>query len=230
MELVSAVNFVCVYWGNKYSTDYVQNLYNMVKRHTTIPINFVCFTDHVKLPKLVKGDIEFKPFHKHDEEGWWNKMLMYSKESGLKGPSLYLDLDVVIMKNIDDMFTFGDDMTFGVINDFNGNSKMFNSSVVKFNTELTDKLIYQRYLADRTNLKRNQGDQNVMSILIDKNPHVKVMPDEWTFSYKWHNRKRPRFHKNDWTYELQPSAKIAVFHGRPNPHESDQEWVKTNWK
>jgi len=231
MELASPlVNFVCVYWGTKYAPVYVENLYNMVNRHTTIPYNFICFTDHVKLHKMVKGDIEFKPLPRHDEDGWWNKMLMYSKESGLEGENLYMDLDVVIMKNIDEMFKFGDENTFGVINDFNGFNTMYNSSIVKFNTNHTHDAIYEKYMADRTNWKRNQGDQNVMSAIMKDKPETKVMPDEWTFSYKWFNRKRPRFSKSEWTFELQPSAKVAVFHGRPDPHESDQEWVKNNWK
>ena len=54
--------FACVNYGTKYDVKYVQNLYNMVKRNTTMPYKFVCFTDHVKLPKLVEGDIEVRQF------------------------------------------------------------------------------------------------------------------------------------------------------------------------
>ena len=46
------MNFCCVYYGDKYDVKYVQNLYNMVQRHLTIPHKFYCFTDHVKLHKL----------------------------------------------------------------------------------------------------------------------------------------------------------------------------------
>ena len=45
------MNFCCVYYGDKYDVKYVQNLYNMIQRHLTIPHKFYCFTDHVKLPK-----------------------------------------------------------------------------------------------------------------------------------------------------------------------------------
>jgi len=55
-------------------------------------------------------------------------------------------------------------------------------------------------------------------------------PDDWTFSYKWFSRTQPRFAKNQWTFELNQQAKVAVFHGNPNPHESEQQWVKDNWK
>ena len=58
---------------------------------------------------------------------------------------------------------------------------------------------------------------------------LRTMPDDWSFSYKWNNRDNPRFAKSDWTFEKQSESKVAVFHGNPNPHESEQEWVKSNW-
>ena len=223
------MNFVCVYWGNKYSTDYVQKLYNMVERNLTIPHKFVCFTDNIRLHKIVTGDIDYRPFVTNDEQHWWNKMGLYSKDSGLEGPCLYMDLDVVILDNIDEMATFGNEMTFGVINDFNGNTQMFNSSIVKFNTDITDRAIWQEYYHDRPNWRRQQGDQNVMSMLMLKHPNTEIMPDRWTYSAKWHDRKAPRFHKSDWKFERKPEAKVAVFHGQPNPHECEQVWVKNAW-
>jgi urocanate hydratase len=36
---------VCVKWGNKYIPKYVNVLYNMVQRHTTVPFQFHCLTD-----------------------------------------------------------------------------------------------------------------------------------------------------------------------------------------
>ena len=55
-------------------------------------------------------------------------------------------------------------------------------------------------------------------------------PDSWTQSYKWLNRKGERYHIDKMTYEQDPNAKVCVFHGNPNPHESTQEWVKKLWK
>ena len=37
---------VCVKWGNKYVSQYANILYNMVKRHTTVPFEFHCITDN----------------------------------------------------------------------------------------------------------------------------------------------------------------------------------------
>ena len=224
------MNFVCVYYGDKYSTDYVQVLYNMVQRNTTVPHKFIVYTDHVKLHKIVDGDIEYRQFFHHDLQGWWNKMQLYSPEACLKGPTLYMDLDVVILNNIDQMFNFGDDNTFGVIRDFNPATGQFNSSIIKFNNEIAQEYIWKPFIADKQKYLKLQGDQNAMSVLIEKCPHLKIMPDEWTFSYKWNNRIKPRFHKTEWTFECASESLVSVFHGQPNPHESTQEWVKNHWK
>ena len=90
------MNFCCVYYGDKYDVKYVQTLYNMIQRHLTIPYKFYCFTDHVKLPKLLDGNIICKPFHHHNYEGWWNKLQLFSPEAELEGVNFYLDLEVKI--------------------------------------------------------------------------------------------------------------------------------------
>ena len=61
-------------------------------------------------------------------------------------------------------------------------------------------------------------------------PILKLYPDDWTQSYKWLDRSQTRFHKKSMNFEQSPNAKIAIFHGHPNPHESDKEWVKNNFK
>ena len=223
------INFVCVYYGTQYSLDYVQVLYNMVQRHLTIPHKFICFSDHVKPQKILTGDIEFRKFKDSHYEGWWNKMQLFREESDLKGPCLYMDLDEVLLDNINDLATFGDDMTFGVINDFNILTKEYNSSIMKFNNEVATDLVWKPFLQQKTELMKLQGDQNAMSKLVKGSQYLKVMPDEWSYSYKWFSRQDPRFDKRKWTFEKKDKAKVAVFHGRPFPHESTQEWVKKEW-
>ena len=223
------INFVCVFYGNKYKPIYVQNLYNMVKRHLTIDHKFICFTDNTSLHKQVKGDIEFKQFPLFDEQGWWNKMQLFHPDSGLEGVNLYMDLDVVILKNIDQMANFGDDMTFGVLHDFTGFDGI-NSSIMKWNNKNATPAVWEKYYEDRPKWRRFQGDQNVTFELLKNLPWMRYMPNDWTFSYKWFTRDDPRFHKSDWTFEKNSESLVAVFHGQPNPHESDVEWVQNNWK
>jgi hypothetical protein len=246
------INVCCVFYGDKYSVDYVQRLYNMVQRHLTIPHKFYCFTDHKNLFDKVYGNIIYKPFNKKDLLGWWNKLQLFNPEE-LEGITLYLDLDIVITKNIDCFATYGDDNSFCILNDFEPKVKEYNSSIMKFNNktasiiweEYMEKhfsilhvkfdddiaaIIYKEYREKFSNLKYYFSDQQVITDVMYDKPELKLFPNEWSFSYKWYSRENPRFHILEQNYEEDKNAKIAVFHGRPNPHESNQEWVKNNWK
>jgi len=237
------INVVCLYWGNKYKTEFVNVLYNMVQRHLTIPHKFIIYTDHVKMHKLVKGDnVEVRKLPFHDYTGWWNKLTLFSPEANLIGDCLYFDLDIVITDNIDCFATYEPDTKFVGMNDFNIHTKLFNSSVMRFNNEIMTKHVWKPYLKEKGRFMKLQGDQNVISETIKKTKFWKSFPDDWTFSAKWYDREKPRFHRSNWTFEFKPGSKVAVFHGKPDPnqladphpHESYNlkliEWVKNHWK
>ena len=232
------INFACVYYGDKYTrppTDpwsYLRNLYNMVERNLTVPYRFVCFTDSTVLHKQreFRGkDIDFRQFKRHDFEGWFNKLQLFSPDSKLEGDTLYMDLDVVIMKNIDELATIGESKNFVGMNDFNPSSGLFNSSIMRFNNQYHS-IIWKEYLKRKTEFNNAHGDQDIISAIIKSHEDTIAFPDSWTQSYKWLNRKGERYHIDKMTYEQDPNAKVCVFHGNPNPDESPQEWVKELWK
>ena len=232
------INFACVYYGDKYTrppTDpwsYLRNLYNMVERNLTVPYRFVCFTDSTVLHKQKEfrgKDIEFRQFKRHDFEGWFNKLQLFSPESKLEGDTLYMDLDVVIMKNIDELATIGESKNFVGMNDFNPSSGLFNSSIMRFNNQYHS-IIWKEYLKRKTEFNSAHGDQDIISAIIKSHEDTIAFPDSWTQSYKWLNRKGERYHIDKMTYEQDLNAKVCVFHGNPNPDESQQEWVKELWK
>ena len=224
-------NIVCLYWGQKYKWEYVQVLYNMTQRHLTIPHNFIIYTDHTKMQKLVKGDnIEVRKLPFHDYTGWWNKLTLFSKEANLTGNNLYFDLDVVITENIDCFFTYKPEADFIGMNDFNPSTKQWNSSVMRFKNNKLHGKIWHKFMDDRpNNLRRFAGDQNLISEFIKNSPGCDSYPDSWTQSYKWYDREGNRYSRQDMTYEHNGESLITVFHGQPNPHQSEQEWVKKAW-
>ena len=223
------MNFACVCYGIKYNIEYVQKLYNMVQRHTTIPHKFYCFTDNVNPQQQLKGDIIIKQFPMFNLQGWWNKMQLFHPGI-LEDTTLYMDLDVVITDNIDCFFTYEPEADFVGMNDFNPDTKIFNSSVFRFEPEAMKDKLWQPFINDREKWLRYSGDQNVISEVIMAHPETRSFPDSWTQSYKWHDRKGQRYHKGKWTFEHNGESLVTVFHGQPNPHESEQEWVKNAWK
>ena len=79
---------------------------------------------------------------------------------------------------------------------------------------------------------RLQGDQNVITDLVDKNHLLKMLRYLMTLGHNHTNgldRSQTRFHKN-WTFEKSEKVQSAHFPRNPKPHESDWEWVKNNWK
>ena len=189
----------------------------------------------MKLQKVVKADnFEVRKLPFADEyTGYWNKLSLFSPEANLMGPCLYFDLDVVILDNIDCFANFGNDETFGVMRDFGQPQMYYNSSILRFNNSNATAGIWKPFLEKQSDFMRLQGDQNVITDLVAKKPlvkNMKIFDDSWTQSYKWLDRSQTRFHKDSWTFEKSETAKVAIFHGNPKPHESDQEWVKSNWK
>ena len=72
---------MCLKHGTKYSSDYVNKLYNGVLRHCTIDFEMVCLTDdprglhpNIKVISLPAG-----------LQGWWCKPYMYSKDLPING-------------------------------------------------------------------------------------------------------------------------------------------------
>jgi len=222
------MNFACVCYGIKYKLEYVQKLYNMVQRHTTIPHKFYCFTDHVNPSQQLTGDIIIKQFPMFNLQGWWNKMQLFHP-GVIEGTTLYMDLDVVITDNIDCFFTHEPEADFVGMNDFNPDTKIFNSSIFRYEPEAMKDKLWQPFINDRERWLRYSGDQNVISEVIMKHPETRSFPDSWTQSYKWHDRKGQRYHKGKWTFEHNGESLVTVFHGEPNPHQSDMEWVKKAW-
>ena len=223
-------NFACVCYGDKYPVEYVQKLYNMVQRNITLDHKFIVFTDLVKIHKQVEGNIEFRKFPVDDLNGWWNKMQLFHPNSNLDGTTLYMDLDVVITDNIDCFFTYKPEADFVGMNDFNPTTKQWNSSIMKFKNDKLHGKLWHKFMDDRPNLlRRFAGDQNLISDFIKETPGCESYPDSWTQSYKWYDRKGNRYSRSAMTYEHNGESIVTVFHGQPNPHQSDQEWVKKAW-
>ncbi|QLP98124.1 MAG: hypothetical protein HZY79_13145 [Rhodoblastus sp.] len=94
----------CIKWGTPFPADYVNRLYRGVMRHVTRPTRFVCFTDDAR--GLDSGiDARAIPDIRLPEKGMrlgpWRKLALWSKDIGVEGDILFLDLDVVVTGALD---------------------------------------------------------------------------------------------------------------------------------
>ena len=229
-------HIVCVKWGNKYISQYANVLYNMVKRNTTVPYEFHCITDdpkgldpHIKVIKLPND-----PWIKT----WWSKLWMFNKDFPLQGNILYFDLDVIVFKNIDELFNYNPDK-FMIIRDFNRcrvkDWKQSNSSVMRWKPG-TMNYLWDEFVQNPSRvMQNNHGDQDW--IMRRGHQDINHWPDEWIRSYKWEmvgfkNTKIRKGVKHIFQHpaRITENNKVAVFHGEPKPFNCGDDFVVENWK
>lgn len=235
----SITNYVvCLKFGNKYGPEYVNNLNSMVKRNLTIPYEFVCFTED---PQGLDSDVHVVPIKPNKEmHGWWYKVMFFDPDFPLHGNILFMDLDVVVFRNIDNLFTFQPDK-FCIIRDFNRSLRKdwrkMNSSVFRLKTGAYPHVYKDFMLNPKQQVHRLHGDQDWIYEKMHKQDFL-FWPDEWIQSYKWEMRDRrdlakqngKRNFKNIAEPIIKPETNIAVFHGEPYPHQVRDPWVVDNWR
>lgn len=216
---------VCIKWGQKYSSDFVNKLYAMVRRNLTIPYRFVCFTED---PQGLNQGIEIFPFEEDILTGWWYKLTLFKKKLyDLEGRILFLDLDLVIVDNIDCFLQTTDKLN--IIQEWNSrHPKVFwNSSVFAFEFG-TLPHVWSRFIENpQAGMRTPMGDQRWIWTHVDKQD-INPWTDGWCQSFKYRCR-----------HGLPDDTKIAVFHGKPDPHEvhdirfknkfNNTEWVDKHW-
>ena len=229
-------HIVCVKWGNKYISQYANILYNMIKKHTKVPFEFHCITDdpigldsHIKTIKLPND-----PWIKT----WWSKLWMFSTDFPLKGNILYFDLDIIVFKNINELFNHNPDK-FMIIRDFNRcrikDWKSSNSSVMRWKVGTMNYLWNDFVTKPNKVMQENHGDQDWITKRAEQD--INHWPDEWIRSYKWEmvgfkNTKIRKGVKHVFQHpaRITEQNKVAVFHGEPKPFNCGDEWVEANWK
>lgn len=217
---------VCMKWGTKFGSQYVNRLYKMVKKNLTIPHRFICFTDdstgineNVEIHPL--PDIALDP---NAPERGWRKLTLFSENlENLHGRALFLDLDIVIRSNIDCFFQVEGD--FLIIKDWDfPNDIIGNSSVFRF-TIGKHSYILKNFIENSSEItKKYRNEQAYLSYAVREHGILKYWPREWCVSFKRHCLQ-------PWPlcYFLSandPSkSKIVVFHGKPNPEQAYEGYI-----
>lgn len=228
---------VCLKYGNKYGPEYVNKLYSMVSRNLTLEHEFICFTENTS---GINKDIKTQPLPSDlGLTGWWFKPLFFNPELIPDSSILYLDLDLIIFRNIDNLFAYKPEK-FCIIRDFNRyvikNYSKFNSSVFRLESGQQSQVYYEFMKNSQSISRRFAGDQDWIRHAVKTN--YEYWPDEWIQSYKWEMRNKPRMTKDssgrrNWHEPgepvIKPETSIAVFHGDPNPSTCIDPWCKKHW-
>ncbi len=219
------VNVVCMKWGALYGPHYVNRLKNMVRRHLPAPHRFCCLTDDAA---GLDADVEALPIppiriDPPYENTPWRKLALYNARIGdLSGPTLFLDLDVVITGDIGPLFAF--EGRFCTIRNWTTpRERTGNTSVIRFeigahvdmldlfHTKPTQHWV-DAYRIEQRFLSRELSD-------------IAFWPPEWCVSFKHQclpgGARFPGILLNRFLPSRAPAdARIVVFHGHPNPDEA----------
>ncbi|NCT68530.1 MAG: hypothetical protein GXC76_12955 [Rhodanobacteraceae bacterium] len=220
------VNVICMKWGDKYGDEYVVILRNMVARHLARPHRFVCLTDSAGgLP----ADLETLPLPACPviagrEQEAWRKLSLFGPGLGdLSGPTLFLDLDLIVVDALDPLFDFEPGRFCIIHNWTHPDRRVGNSSVFRFEAGRHPQ-VFERYARDpATVVAAHRNEQIFLTQRIDKAEGAVWWPAPWCVSFKKHCLPRGPA-KLLVPARIPAGARVVVFHGEPNPPQAAREW------
>lgn len=222
----------CVLWGSKFSLDYVYNLKRAVEENTTIPHEFVCFTDK-EIPGITS--IILDPGY----EGWWNKLQLFNTTKLVTDRMVYLDLDTIITGNLDWLLQYDGKFMgiedVGAVNAHQPHLKnQLQSGVMAWNY-YANSYIWNELSKNKNITTRFRGDGELLNTFIQplgRDLLQHLYPGKLK-SYKY----------QVYPDKLTPETSIVCFHGRPSIIEAisktiatpmktfhPQQWIKKYWR
>ena len=241
------VNVICIKWGTAYEAEYVNKLYNMVKRNSSYEIDFHCFTENAEgLDKAIK----VHPLPVLNTESEYQTKYAYRKEAALCDDSLgglqgervfFFDLDVVIVSELDELFDYPEDERFYIIKDWNSkNERVGQASCYSWvvGTLGYIKEYYEAHPKEVVDKYFTASQEYLSDKVIEKYGSLNFWPENWFASFRFHCMPKfgpvrhfvtPKIPKN------RTGLKVIVFHGMPNPKEAiqgiwkmkkDQKWKR----
>ncbi|WP_181952532.1 glycosyltransferase [Vulcaniibacterium gelatinicum] len=246
---MQTVNVLCIKWGSKYGPEYVNTLRSMVRRNLTRPHRFVCLTDDrtgiepdievFDIPKVGIPDFDArKPWT--FAHGWLKLTSFADPLYDLRGPTLFIDLDVVIVDSIDCFFDLPGE--FLVIKEWDKRDETGNTSVYRYEIgRHADALAYLRDHQQEA-LAKVRNEQEFITGYLARQGKLGYWPQAWCRSFKRHCVRGLLL---GWFLppRIPEGAKIIAFHGKPNPPDAiagrsgkwyrrvlPTPWVAEHWR
>jgi hypothetical protein len=231
------LNVICVKHGTKYGSEYVNNLYNMVQRHLTIPHRFVCFTED---SKNIDAHIQIisLPNNEHISGWWWKTYIFAPQHFKSSETKLFFDLDMVIINNIDKFIKYKQGLFVGLedLGRVFDKPKKLGSAVMRWQGTAYEN-IWTEFIKDPTQSKKfTGGDQDWIWELNKKK--INFFPKDWIISYKWEARNIKELIKvkDKWIFktirepEVGPETAVLAFHGTPDLEDVEDKIIINNWR
>lgn len=246
------IKICTVYFEGKYSPQYVNNLYNGLKKHSTQDFEFICLSDN----HSVCADKIYPLYHNLQIQKHWHKLKFFCELFGQQSADdeiIIMDIDQVICNNVDDLLTFPVDknelVTFAPW--WKQNTLMVHGGWYKFrsgqlnciwNKFVQDPEKWQMYFYNKNIVNfKFYGEQNFVDLACKQND-IKVthMPGQWLGKYtldptsnRQLNMQYSEKFDRDYMILDEPHNDVKLVHFmNPNTDISNSKdaWVKELWK
>jgi hypothetical protein len=215
------VTVACVYWKGKfrgrekcYDLSWVEKMRNMVARNMSVPYRFVCLTN-------VENNVpcDRVPL-KQGWPGWWAKLELFDPDN-FTGRVLYLDLDLVIRKDLKPLIQYPSPFVLmkqpvqlGRMHTKDGlEVVIYNSSVMSFDAG-AGAAIFQQFNGNV--MDKYRGDQDWIG---EVEPHLDTFPPDWVLKLRYCKGGTP------------PNKSIVVLcmPGKNIIASRKHEWIRKLW-
>lgn len=233
------IDCACVIHSTLYSWDYVERLFNMIKRNMQREIQMHVYTEHDRSvpPQYIKHCLEDWQGIAGPKRSWWYKMQLFNTKFH-QGPLLYFDLDCVITRDLSWILECPPE-AFWAIRDFkylqNPNIQTLNSSVMWWDTrEFAD--VWDNFSATNINdtIKKFPGDQDYLTQVIPYNRR-RFFDDKHFESFRWqvmdggYDFVRRRHRQPGSGVKIGGDTSVIVFHGNPKPAHVMDPVIQSLW-
>lgn len=201
--------------GGEYTAEWVSKLRKAVARHLSATHVFKCLSD-------VPVDCE-RIALEHGWPGWWSKVEIF-RPGVVNGPTLYLDLDTVLVGSIDQLASLPHE--FSIMRNLNA-SWMPGSAVMWFKERAPAK-VYEifrenpgHYIAQYSDRAQGTylGDQAFIWDVMDRKiPYLTDKVPGLIRSYRRHCMAG-----------VPAGCSVVAFGGDKKPHTVADQWVKEAW-
>lgn len=212
--------------GGRYTPDWAAKLQRGVRRHLSLPHRFVCLTD---LPGLCEAQgVEAIPLVEA-WPGWWSKICLFAPGL-LTGPTLYLDLDCIVVGPLDEICAYPHDFTMA--HDWN-DPRLLCSAAMAWSGDHS--FLYEAFAADPEGIAYHydaiapqEGRIGDQAFIEDEFARYGVQPP--MFRHLFGPLSIASF-KVDQCWDGPPQgAAVVQFHGVPKQNEIRSGWVPEVWK
>jgi len=218
------MNIICVKWGEKYSHDYVNKLYSMIKKNSCgNNFKFHCYTDNAE---GILSDINIIKI-KSDLTKWWPKLDLLNIFD--KGTNILFDLDIVVLNPLERLFSVRtrtvsllySQWKEGFVAPMEKFSTLYNSSIMKWQDDQGHEIYsYFQKNKDMILTKYNGIDK----FLFNEPVQVDLLPTSIAYSY-W---KGARFLKDSAPEKLRDDYEVCIFN-EGTKQSTLRSWVKEYW-